>query len=310
MVFEVYHAHLCAACISAIASIFMIIFISFNTSNLNTNLTSQLLILFGLFDILGASSWFLGNKYAVGYTLCSVQEYVFQIANLLKATTTVLISCIAWSVVKNLKSPKLEDPIFRRLMPLLLVPFVFLAINIYFESSKPFCGSSDSDKQNFVYFMAFLPPLYACVLANFWIYTAIKKRTKHIVQFFSVVYRTSPSNIDAQLLAIVSKLRIYPNAFFLCWLPEVVYVACAVFIGKRYLVIGIISGLFINSTGSLVAACTCYQRYRAPSNINPHEEVQRVDNEITASTGLDAIDTASSSQCSSVVSHNPLSIPV
>lgn len=260
MAFTVYHMYLCAATVSALTSIFMIALLYHKTKQLKTNLISQALMLYGCFDVMGACSWYLGNKYTTTYEICSIQEYLFQASNLLKALTTVLISLLACYVVKELKSPQ-WSPYFLKIVGFLyFLPFCVLALSIYFESSAAFCGIND-DRKNVAYLAVFLPPLYMCVAFNFVMYGVIKKRAKHIVQFFSVIYQTSSASVDAQLLVIVNKLRIYPNVFCFCLLPEVVYILIQIIADIRVVPLGIIAGICLNSSGTLVAVCYLYQQY-------------------------------------------------
>ena len=261
MAFHVYHLYMCTATVSALTSLVMIIILYQKTKKLRTNLISQALMLYGFFDIVGACSWYLDNKYSTSYEICSMQEYIFQASNLFKALTTVLISCLACYVVKELKSPQLSPFYLKVVCLLYLLPLCFLALSVYFKSSSPFCGTSDKDKSNIAYTVVFLPPLYICVGINFVMYGVIKSRAKKIVHFFSVIYQTSVASVDAQLLIIVNKLRIYPNVFCFCWLPEVVYIFILISAGTRWKVLGIVSGVCINSSGTLVAACYLYQQY-------------------------------------------------
>jgi hypothetical protein len=237
--------------------------------------------------------------------MCSIQEYVFQGANMFKAITTVIISCMACFVVKQLKSPQLNAYYLKWLCFMYTLPFVLLALSIYFESSSPFCSSSGSHKDNIAYVVVFLPPIYICVAINFAMYGVIKKRAKHIVQFFSVIYRTSSASVDTQLLVIVNKLRIYPNVFCFCWLPEVVYILILIIADERVTYLGIISGIFINSSGTLVAVCYLHQQYLKHHHAPPSQVTDAAAHESVSSDPPSSVSVSSSPAGSSL---NPLVI--
>ena len=303
MAFSEYILYMSTATVSGLASLFMILLIYQKTTNLNKNLVSQALILYGCFDILGACSWYLGNKYNTEYDICATQEYIFQAANLFKAMTTVIISYLACYVVKELKPPQLDMNFLKLFGFAYCTPVIFVSLSIYFKSSSPFCGTSNSDQNNLAYVGVFLPPLYICVAINFWLYRVIKERTKHIVQFFSVVYQTSSANVDAQLLMIVNKLRIYPTVFGFSWLPEVIYIVILIIGDKRIRWIGIISGLCINSTGTLVAMCYFYQQYikiYPPPRLSVDQQRDRVISD----------QNASQPSCQTTSTQNPIVISV
>ena len=282
MLYTEYHLYLCVATVSGLVSTFMIYYLCRNTKNLRVNLITQALISYGIFDIIGTISWYLGDKYDDDtlYIVCCIQEYMFQASNLLKAFTTVMISYMTYEVVLELKSPKMTKKLMKLLLITYSLPAIFLGLSIYYQSASLFCGTSDEDKDNIAYVAVFLPPLYICVAINCVMYKVIKSRTKRIIHFFSVIYHTSPEAMDAQLLLIVSKLRIYPIIFCFCWLPEVTFLLLKLLIDSNMIPLRLMSGILINSSGTLVAMGyfyrQYYKRYIVPS---PNENYESSDSD-------------------------------
>jgi hypothetical protein len=101
----------------------------------------------------------------------------------------------------------------------------------------------------------------------------------------------------------VNKLRIYPTVFGFSWLPEVIYIVILIIGDKRIRWIGIISGLCINSTGTLVAMCYFYQQYikiYPPPRLSVDQQRDRVISD----------QNASQPPCQTTSTQNPIVISV
>ena len=260
-----YQLYLYVSALSGFSSLCMLCFIIYFSKNLKSNLLLQALILYCAFDIMGTISWCLDDKYgeSTSYEMCCIQEYLFQASNVYKAVITVLISNMALSVAKELKPPKFDAQFIKMTVAAFILTSIVLALSIWLGSANLFCGTSDNFVNDISYFVVFLTFIYICVAVNIILYRFIRIRAKLIAQYLRETNNSSANDggAEVQILSIVRKLRMYPDVFCLCWLPEVVLVVLYLATGRQMPVINYTAGIMINSSGTMVAACYFYQQY-------------------------------------------------
>jgi hypothetical protein len=235
--------------ISFTMSFFMFINIVFS-KKLQNQFFQQLSATIALADMIQCGSWFVGGKWDSPFVICASQEYFLQGGCLFKAFTTILICGISTVVILTLHVPKINIFHYSSIL-YFMMPALCIFISVYYKTARLFCGnqsqyeSSSADSRNAVlsYGLAFLLPIYMCVVVDFLLYIyishAIRKK-----------YDTSGESEEQQLLmSSVKRIKIYPLLFAVGWFPELINYAYAAFIGPAPHFMIVISCFSISSVG-------------------------------------------------------------
>ena len=198
------------------------------------------------------SSFFIGNKYGASYSECSWQEYQLQCASLCKAFFTVVICGISMKILKYMKSPTGKELLIS-IAVVLVVPMACMGVLIYFEASKIYCfeGNDIFDSHHKrpsvrAYLLAFLVPIYLCVILDFFFYCQSYRMVLNRAHLHG-------STDEPALLLIVGKLKVYPLIFAVSWLPRALAITLDLLTGHVFYALWPISVVCIASSGVAVA---------------------------------------------------------
>jgi hypothetical protein len=221
----------------------------------------QLSMLLAICDLIQTSATFLGNNDSTKYVLCCVQNYMLQVGVAYKASTVLVISGLSLFITNKLRIP---TKILRLVMLALTVASILLAISFWFQTANVYCHEEDFDLENasrkdkrsaYVLLLAIFGPLYLFILTLTCICIAIERKFANMKRPF-VQFKD----------LLLQRLRLYPSAFVLCFLPGTVEFVLSFTnheIGSSK-VLSYLTGICTSSNGLLMSAAYFYYQKNFP----------------------------------------------
>lgn len=204
--------------------------------------------LIALLDMLQCFSWFLGPRYETSSNLCHGQEYIFQLAVLLKAATIVIVCVtIYYAIVCGL----ILDISSRQVMIWYFSMIIFWIISVSCNTAKLFCpfnyhhelSVEELNRNSFdfapliSYVVTFLFPLTVCFI---------------ITSYFTIKSQLHAQKLAAHSInAVASSLRVYPVILAVCMYPISAFLIIVIVADKEIHSLLFISAILACSSGTV-----------------------------------------------------------
>jgi len=197
-------------------------------------------------DIVQCGSWLIGPKYDNPYTVCSIQEYMYQVGGMYKSITIVVISVSIFYIILTSKTPA-PNIIKRGIALAFAVGTMCLLASMSIHTAHIFCDIESRESADFIdnskavhtqrlaYVFTFVLPIYVCFMLNLicTVYTAV------LLSFKS-------SNT---LLPLLRPLLPYPVILSIALIPSGTYFFTVLSTGNASAVHGHMSALGISCSG-------------------------------------------------------------